>query len=55
MLTAYATDLTVCNSAAACNIIGLTFQLILKVAKHIYIYSETINSGWKLADGQLLF
>jgi len=41
--------------AAACNVSGQAFQLILKVAEHVYMYSEISNYGQKLADGQILF
>ena len=31
--------------AAACNVRGLAYQVILKEAKHIYKYSEMSNYG----------
>jgi len=34
---------------------GQVFQLILKVAEHVNMYSEISNYGQKLANGRLLF
>ena len=41
--------------AAACNVSGQAFQLIIKVAEHVYMYSEISKYRQKFADGQLLF
>ena len=40
-----------CIVAAACHISRLAFQLILKVAKHNYMYTEVSNYGQRLANG----
>ena len=48
------------STISMCNLLmlegsGLTFQLILKLTKYIYMRSEMTNYGWKLADDWLLF